>query len=157
MSGRIWIPAQAWFEFLKNREKVVKKPSQSYDLLLTKAKDNKDSGYVEKIKIAAVALGKDNLSDISGQLTTLKEKTAKQDQHPYFDAGIYNKIDSALDTIKGGITEFQHEVDEFVQTITRAAEEKKRELEAGEDIVLQTIQSNFSLGKEFTYEEMMEL
>lgn len=47
LKGRLWIPAQVYFEYLKNKSKVSEKPILSYERLLTK--QSKDGGYVNSI------------------------------------------------------------------------------------------------------------
>lgn len=47
LNGRLWMPAQVHFEYLKNKEKVSEKPISSYQRLISK--QNKDGGYVSAI------------------------------------------------------------------------------------------------------------
>lgn len=74
LKGRLWIPAQVYFEYLKNKSKVSEKPILSYERLLTK--QSKDGGYVNSIVDKTKMLQGQSLGEIKNQLTDFSTKTA---------------------------------------------------------------------------------
>ena len=48
LQGRLWLPSQVYFEYIKNKETVLQKQAVSYNLLLKELKDSSkgDGGYV---------------------------------------------------------------------------------------------------------------
>ena len=55
LKDRLWMPGQVRMEFWKNREKAMKAPARSYELLIKKEND-KDSGHVENMEKLASGL-----------------------------------------------------------------------------------------------------
>ena len=70
--NRLWLPAQVYFEFLKNKDTVAAKPEKTYMALLDK--DNRDMGYVPKLVSTVTKFEKDT-KELKGILTALKETT----------------------------------------------------------------------------------
>lgn len=98
LNGRLWMPAQVHFEYLKNKEKVSEKPISSYQRLISK--QNKDGGYVSAIVDKTRTLQSQGLGEIKNQLKTLKEQTLGTEKHPYLSPEIYAEFDSALSTLE---------------------------------------------------------
>lgn len=153
--GRLWMPAQVQFEYLKNKGKVAGKPMQSYQSLI-KASTG-DSGHGDKIKAAADKLGAIELDVIKNQLKTLMEKTSKEDKHPFFPIGVYADLDAGIQIIEGHIQTFKHTVETFIENFQTAIDEKVSELSGKEDIIQGRISEKFQFGCEMTYDEMTSI
>lgn len=50
LTNRLWIPAQVYFEFEKNKDIVARKPIQTYKNLISKPKNGSDGGHIDKIQ-----------------------------------------------------------------------------------------------------------
>ena len=99
------IPAQVYFEYLKNKSKVSEKPILSYERLLTK--QSKDGGYVNSIVDKTKMLQGQSLGEIKNQLKTLKEQTLGTDKHPYLSPDVYAEYESVLSEVENQLTDFQ--------------------------------------------------
>lgn len=155
LCGRLWMPAQVQFEYLKNKSKVAGKPMQSYQSL-TKISTG-DSGHGDKIKAAADKFGSTELDVIKNQLNTLKEKTAKEDKHPFFPIGVYADLDAGIQIIEEQIKTFKQTVEAFKDSFQAAIDEKVSELSEKEDIIQERISEKFQFGNEMTYGEMTSI
>lgn len=156
LAGRLWLPAQVYFEFLKNKDKVIGKPIETYKSLIHKD-ESKDGGHIDKIETGAKNAGKDAINSIKNQLKTLKEKTQKQDKHPYLPVELYVSIDEAIVKIEQDIVDFQKRIDSFSKDFKDAIEQKVNEFVVDGSKVLETLDEKFKLGKEFSFSDMMKL
>lgn len=155
LKGRLWIPAQCYFEFLKNKGKVSGKPRNSYKMLLERT--NSDGGYVPKITSIAKNVGKDDMIDLKGQLKTLKEITLKKDKHPYLDQELFVSFDQAISDLETNLTTFSEAASQFEECIIKKIDEKINELKDEADDVQQFIDTNYEIGEELTYEMMSKI
>ena len=157
LKGRLWMPAQVHFEYLKNKGKVAEKPMLSYRRLLDK--QNKDGGYVNTIVEKAKALQSQELGEIKNQLKTLKEQTLGPEKHPHLPLDIYLEFDSALTALDNSLTAFSSQADEFKSKMSDEIEKKIKELQSSvlPDNVYNTIEENFQIGKEYSFSKMMEI
>ena len=105
MKNGVWIPAQVYFEYLKNKSKVSEKPILSYERLLTK--QSKDGGYVNSIVDKTKMLQGQSLGEIKNQLKTLKEQTLGTDKHPYLSPDVYAEYESVLSVVENQLTDTQ--------------------------------------------------
>lgn len=153
--GRLWMPAQVQFEYLKNKSRVAGKPMQSYQSLIKVSTG--DSGHGDKIKAAADNFGNSELTVIKNQLNTLMEKTSKEDKHPFFPIGIYADLDAGIQIIEEQIKTFKQTVDAFKDNFQAAIEEKVSEISKKEDIIQGRISEKFQFGNEMTYDEMTSI
>lgn len=157
LNGRLWMPAQVHFEYLKNKEKVAEKPISSYQRLISK--QNKDGGYVSVIVDKTRALQSQGLGEIKNQLKTLKEQTLGTEKHPYLSPEIYAEFENALSTFESSLTEFSNQADTFKLKVTGEIDRKIKELQDAilPDNVYNTIEQVFQIGKEFSFSKMMEV
>lgn len=157
LNGRLWMPAQVHFEYLKNKEKVSEKPISSYQRLISK--QNKDGGYVSAIVDKTRTLQSQGLGEIKNQLKTLKEQTLGTEKHPYLSPEIYAEFDSALSTLESSLTEFSNQADIFKSKMSSEVDKKIKELQGTilPDNVYSTIEHDFQIGKEFSFSKMMEV
>ena len=157
LSNRLWIPAQVYFEFLKNKDAVSEKPIMSYDNLIHKPKSGADGGHIDKI----VQLTKDipkSIIPIKNQLKTLKEKTIHEDKYPNIPGDVYKSIDSAIEVYEGQTETFIQQVNDFNTKICDVIKDKITSIEHDqEDKVLQVINSKFEIGDEYSYEKQLKI
>ena len=120
LKGRLWIPAQVYFEYLKNKSKVSEKPILSYERLLTK--QSKDGGYVNSIVDKTKMLQGQSLGEIKNQLNTLKEQTLGTDKHPYLSPDVYAEYESVLSVVENQLTDFSSKTADFQTRIQKEIE-----------------------------------
>ena len=157
LKGRLWIPAQVYFEYLKNKSKVSEKPILSYERLLTK--QSKDGGYVNSIVDKTKMLQGQSLGEIKNQLKTLKEQTLGTDKHPYLSPDVYAEYESVLSVVENQLTDFSTKTADFQTRIQKEIEKKITELQSDllPDNVNNAIESSFQIGKEYSFSKMMEI
>lgn len=155
-SDRLWISAQVYFEFLKNKSDVAEKPIASYNNLIHDPKGKADGGHIDKIVKLSEELPL-KLSLIKNQMKTLKEKTIHEEKYPNISSSEYTDFDRAIENLDCQIKEFIANANRFSSTFKNAVDMKieliKKEKE--EDRVLQAIDSKFKIGQELTYEQQM--
>ena len=158
LEKRLFIPAQVYFEYLKNKSFVSNKPISSYRNLISKDNKTKDGGYVDKIAELSKEIENKVLSTLEGQLQTLKEKTQCKEKHPYFDTLVYGDFEKSLAKFKLSAAEFIKETDEFRNDFEQTVEERIREIKKTEfDMVYDAIKKHFQIGKEFSFSNMLEI
>lgn len=155
LKDRLWIPAQCYFEFLKNKDKVVGKPCKTYEALLDSA--NRDMGYVPRIVSKSNDFGKAEIGELKGLLKTLKEKTTKKDKHPYLNQELFAPFDQAITEIEEHINTFSKAAAQFEASISKEINDKIEELKIATDDVQQFIEYNFEIGNELPFERMLEI
>jgi len=119
---RLWIPQHVEFEFLKNRETTFKKPISKYQQLLT-----------------------EHLVKIDEQFKQLRNKSKKENMHPYISDIVFSDFDIELDKFK---EKLKKEINERISEI-----EKLSEI----DDVLLAFDKYFKVGKEFNYQQLTEI
>ncbi|MCI5123429.1 MAG: hypothetical protein D3925_02865, partial [Candidatus Electrothrix sp. AR5] len=133
---RLWIPSHVQFEYLKNREKIIKKPIAEIFSPLEKE--------VKNIK------GK--LEEVNRLVDAIINKTKKDDKHPCIE--------------QEKISEFKEKINEFIQTTNIFEEDFLEQINAakkdvlsieGNDDVLDSINKYFGIGPEFSFNQVLEL
>ena len=152
--NRLWLPAQVYFEFLKNKDVVAAKPEKTYMALLNK--DNRDMGYVPKLASTMTKFEKDT-KELRGILTTLKETTIREDKHPFLAQEIFEPIDQAVEILKEQMEVFSAKVEDFRIDITQKINDKIQDLSSQCDEIQNQIEDKFVIGEEFTYEQMTQI
>lgn len=155
LKGRLWIPAQCYFEFLKNKDKVIEKPSKLYESLLESS--SKDKGYVPRIMSASKELGREELAEIKGLLKTLKETTSKTDKHPYLNQEVFSSLEQTIVELEEHIKIFSEKTSRFEEEIAKDINKKIGELKVETDDIQQFIECNFEIGDELSFETMLEI
>lgn len=155
LKDRLWLPAQCYFEFLKNKDKVIGKPCKTYEALIDSA--NRDKGYVPRIVSMAKDFGKSDIGELKGFLKTLKENTTKKDKHPYLNQDLFVPFDQAITEIEEHINAFSKAATQFEASISQEINEKIDELSIKTDDVQQFIEVNFEIGNELSFEKMLEI
>jgi len=135
LKDKLWIPSHVQFEYLKNRKSVIKKPLKSYD-------------NPEKILNEIQS----RCEEIEKKTESLKQETKKSDAHPHIDQEDFEPFESAISSYKAAITVFDKNVrDKF--------KERQVEIENLEknDTVLESFKKYFSVGREYNFEEIIEI
>lgn len=137
LKKRLWIPSHVQFEYMKNREKTIQKP------IIENYKPLKD----EHIKIII-----DSISLIENKCNDLKDKTRKDDKHPYLEQ-------SEIDKYTNKISAFRKDTEEFKCAITKQIEAKEKEISDLHlnDDVYAAINKSFIVGKEFPFEKIIDI
>lgn len=156
LKDRLWIPAQVYFEFLKNKDVVAVKPAQTYEALLEKTQNRTDGGHIANIKKISEGLDKKEFVELKNQFKTLKEKTKISDKHPYINQDEFNSIDFDIATFESQINEFQERINIFIDNFTSLINEKANSVNCNvDDMISKMVIDKFSIGEEFTYSQMM--
>lgn len=137
LKDRLWIPSHVKYENNKNREKIIKKP------LAENYKPLKD----ENLKSV-----KSSIKEIETRLTDLKNKTKKDDKHPYLPQ---DEIDAFIAKIEVFKKESESFEDSIINRI-RQVEEEINLLPANDD-VLRAIDSLFKVGRYYDFTEILEI
>ncbi|MDW3209104.1 MAG: PIN-like domain-containing protein [Reichenbachiella sp.] len=159
LKNRIFISAQTEFEFFKNRKTVLQKPINSYDSLLNIHKTQKDSGHIDRIG----EIIKDTKSQINknlkGQLNTLKEKTTKEDKHPFISNDVYKSFEKKLDLLSKYLEGFEINFLAFKDEVQLEVDKKKSALEKGlkNDKILKQLQKFITTTDGLNFNETIEL
>lgn len=126
---RIWIPAQAMYEYLKNRDKVIMNPireSYQYPSELTNCR-------------------------LPEWLNTFLARHKDKEFHPFLDTEAYNALSAKSD-------QFATLVKEIKQIFKNQYQQRKTEIEAvrDNDIILDVFCS-FNIGEPFSMTQIMEI
>jgi len=159
IKNRLWIPFQVSFEFMKNREKVMTKPIDSYKNLITKHSGNKDNGHFDEIISIVRKFQKEEVSFAKGQLKTLIEKTQKNDKHPFFEENYFNDLEKRIDLLDNYLTTADKELKKFREKLEKDIEQKIKTIEdiKSKDSIKLNIEKYFEIGEEFDYGEQLEI
>ncbi len=155
LSGRMWVPGQVYFEFLKNKEKVKNKPIQSYESLIS-SKSN-DRGFIDKIQEISSKLGESDIKKIQNQLKTLKEEISSTDKHPYLSDEACEEYATAITELTAYIEGFKEKTNKFALEFKNLVEGKKAEMSTDTDNIFLCITEKMAIGEELSYEDMMEI
>lgn len=157
LANRLWVPAQVYFEFLKNKDTVLKKPEKEYRRLLEVERKKEDGGYITNIKNIAGEIGKEELKEINSQLQTLGETLKSHKKHPYVEGIEIQTLSTAIEKVKKDIEDFEGEVSKFEENARKRIEERIEELKTLPDYVLPIIDKWFEVGSEYSFEKMIEI
>lgn len=134
---RLWIPSQVQFEYLKNRESVIAKPiAEKYDPLKKRIKNF--DGIVK--------------SELLKRIEEISRETQKDDKHPYIEQ-------SAINEFKLNVEKFMVQIKSFEDDVCKQIEAAEAEVLAVKttDDVLDALEKSFKVGREFSFEEIIEI
>ena len=137
LKGRLWIPHQVGYEYLKNRESTIKKSySEKYDPL-------------EKENIKGI---QNLIESIVPKLDDLQNKTKSTDTHPFIDTSI-------IEVFKEKLANFRDSYKEFEEKAKQEFEIRKSEINSmlENDIVFRAIENYFEEGEAYSFEKTMEI
>jgi len=159
LDGRLWMPAQVKYEFLKNRETVIYKPLKTYINLISKADNKKDGGYINSIESSINSIKSKELKNIAGQIKTLIERTIKDDKHPHINQKSLNELKEYLKLLDADVNKFQISFDKIKKRIVAESKVKERKIKAvlKKDNLLLKLDKAFQIGQEYCYDKLTEV
>lgn len=134
---RLWIPSQVQFEYLKNRENVIVKPiSEKY--IPFKQKIQKLRNIVK--------------SELLKKIEEISRESKKDDKHPYIEQ-------TAINTFKQDIEAFAIKVKAFEDESIKQIEVAEADVLSvkNADDVLEALEKSFEVGREFSFDEIIEI
>lgn len=152
---RLWIPAQAFFEYQKNHDKVSKKPIDAYNSLIDPKV--KDGAYIQRIVNECETIKNKSIPNIEGFLKTAIEKTCRNDKHPYIESTTYTDLQKSIDTYKEQTLKLFDNLNSFSEKYNQIIKNVIESINNAEDKVYDVIVSKFKIGSEFSYDEMMSI
>lgn len=159
LKRRLWIAAQTEYEFLKNREKVFLKPIDSYDRLQSKNKSQQDGGHIDSIEEIIKSLINSVKKDLAGQIKTLKEKTAKNEKHPYLDDVIFDDFEAKSKLLEQYLAKYYLSFTEFKNGVDTKINAQKELLKSAliKDKVLEAFQKSFQTTPGSSYSDILKI
>ncbi len=137
IKGRLWIPNHVQFEYLKNRASKIKEPiNKSYIPLR--------EDFIKPII--------DSFYKSLNKVDTLKNNIKKAESHPHM-------VSEDLEKYEVKLKEFVKTTEEFEKKFNEQMEQKVNEILMLEknDTVFQNLHKYFKVGREYTYEEIMQI
>lgn len=159
LNNRLWIPSQVYFEYLKNRRIVSEKPVASYQGLITRKSKNDDGGQVDAIMEKAQILLDQKIIEIKNQLKTLKERTLGSEKHPYLSPTVYVDYEDKISEYEEATEKFVEHTKKFKTEISAEIQKHIAEIHDNNlpDSVFDAVQKHFEIGKEYSYDKMIEI
>lgn len=133
-SDRLWIPNHVQYEYLINREKTMMKP-------LTEKYGRLQTDQINPLKKKII--------DIENNFKDLKNKTHKNETHPYMKQEIYTDFEKTMDCLKKDFDVFFNKIEEEISV-------RKSEIESlvDTDTVFEEIKKHFKSGRKYSYDEI---
>lgn len=153
LKGRLFLPSQVYFEFLKNEKKMVNKPLAAYDALINSSGKSGDSGYIGKISLLVDEIGTSELSQISGQLKTLREATSKSIKHPFLEQEVFCQYEKKISKFEEVLKQFKQDNLIFAEEVKRMVEEQKKSIKDNAISLEPSILDVFQILEEMNYTE----
>ncbi|HEX9980769.1 MAG TPA: PIN-like domain-containing protein [Flavobacterium sp.] len=156
---RLWITSQSEYEFLKNRSKVIHKPLDTYNTLLTKSKGQKEGGHIEEINQLINQIKPIVSTELRGHLKTLQEKTSKTNKHPFLDGFSFEKINTETHNLEIAIESYNKNFLAFRDQLVENISQQKKKLKSviTNDSVLKIFEMFFNVTEKFTYDQISEI
>lgn len=138
IQDRLWIPQHVEYEYLKNREKAIKK------LIDEKYKEIKNN-QLKNINI--------NIDNIKKRLKELQDRIKNNNTHPYFDIEIIKKFE------KESSSKFEEDFKIFEQKINDEIKKRKDEIDSivKKDPLLEAFDKYLTVGDEYSYEKILKI
>lgn len=137
LNDRLWSPAHVKFEYLKNRKQIINKPiNEKY----------------KPLKTNVLNVIKKSFDDIDKTLNDLKNRTSKDDKHPYLKQNKIEDFIKKFKAIKEDSLNFEKEINEQITVI----EKEIRDIHLDDD-VLSAFEKNFKIGENYSFNEILEI
>ncbi|MCL2246736.1 MAG: PIN-like domain-containing protein [Lentimicrobiaceae bacterium] len=136
LTNRLWMPFQVQYEYLKNREKSIINPiSEKYQPLEQKVKEFDNIG-----------------SNLLKKIDEISRESQKNDKHPHIEQ-------SKINEFKEIIENFLKQTESFENQVVKQIEDAKNEVLAVKDSddVLEALKKSFEVGREYAYNEILEI
>jgi len=159
IENRMWLPYQVFYEFQKNRDKVMMKPIETYQSLLSKNKDNKDSGHFDEMHSIIKKFKTEQIANVKGHLKTLVEKTHKDDKHPFFEDKYFDHLEKRINLLDEYLSKTDDEFKNFKKLLEKDIKKKIKQIEKikSSDSVYDSFKENFAIGEEWNYDELLAI
>lgn len=133
LQNRLWITNHTEYEYLKNKEKVISKPANYYDELI-------------------VDFDLKKFQTFKNQFTQLKNKTKKDNKHPYIDR-------VSIDNFERKFNAFESKLNDFYEALKTEIDLKKKEIEEmrKKDTVLEAFSQLLKVGEGYTFNKLLEI
>ncbi len=151
IKDRLWIPAHVQYEYLRNREAVISKPIKNQ--LEPLEKD------IRLIKESIEELNSSINKNISKKINLLKERTSKFEKHTYVNSEYFDDYTTQIDMLIQQNSKAVNEVELIEKKILDKIESSRiaiKDVEENDD-VLEAIEKYFEVGREFAFDEVMEI
>jgi len=133
---KFWIPGHVKFEYLKNREKVIRKPiSESY----------------EKLKNEALTPIEKLVNDLKTKTDDLAKRILRSEKHPHFDDVEVKAFALQLETLKTAHDTFKSGVEARIDS----AKKEISDLQNADDFL--AFFAHFNIGRDFSFEEIYQI
>jgi hypothetical protein len=141
LKGRLWVPNHVEYEYLINRETSYKKPIDEKYGKLKSEEIKQINEYISKLK-----------GQLKEQLVQVKQKTQKNDTHPYIKPDIITSFESKFDEFINNFNQFSKEIEEEIKL-------RVEEIEAiaTNDTVLNAFEEYLEVGKSYSFSKIMEI
>lgn len=144
LKERLWLPNHVQYEYLKNRENIIKKPIiEKYEPLRKKIQNLSNSSKFE----------------ISKRIDEIIRETIKGDKHPHLKQEGLNDFKTIADDFVKKVEIFHKQTEAFQKNILSEitiAEQEIKDVENYDD-VLDSLETHFKVGREFTFNEIIEI
>lgn len=134
---RLWLPFHVQFEYLKNRECSIINPiSEKYEPLKKKVKEFENIGKKELLR----------------KIEEISRESFKDDKHPYIEQ-------TEINAFKSNIENFLLQIKSFEENVLKQIEKAEEEVTSVKDSddVLEALEKFFTVGREFTFDEIIEI
>ncbi|NML19130.1 PIN-like domain-containing protein [Azohydromonas caseinilytica] len=137
LQSRLWIPSHVEFEYLKNRNKAIGNPiKEKYD-------------PIKKQHIPEIT---DAIKSLDSKINDLKQKTQKQDTHPFIASSTFEKVLEAIDSLRNNFESFsKSSIDQIENQILEI-----KNMESN-DTVLEGMSQILQIGNGFSYKKKCEI
>ena len=151
IKNRLWIPAHVQYEYLKNREAVISKPIKNQLEPLEKE--------IKVIRESIKGLNGSINKDISKKIDSLKEKTKKSEKHTCISSEHFDAYTVQIDMLVQHNSKALKEVELIEKKILDEIDSSRKAIENVEenDDLLEAIEKYFEVGREFSFDEVMEI
>ena len=153
LSKRLWISSHIQYEYMKNRESCIDKPiSEKYTPLKEK---------IQGINIEALVSVKK--TELSNKIDEISRESKKEDKHPYIEQTEINKfkenIDAAISQIELSIDKVSEQIEYFKQNVLKQIKDAEDEVTSVKDSddVFEAFNKFFEIGREYSYDEILEI
>ena len=136
MPNRLWIPAHVKYEYLKNKEKIIKKPIAEKFIPLEKE--------VKEINR--------KVTEVNKYIDSIINKTKKDDKHPHI-------IQDKISLFKTEIEEFIKKTEQFETDFLEQINSAKTEVLSVEDNddVFNSVNKYFEVGEDFNFNKILDI
>jgi len=146
LSNRLWIPFHIQYEYMKNRERCI---YETYTPMKKKVQD---------INIKALVSIKK--TDLLNKIDEVSRESKKEDKHPYIEQTEIDKfkenIDATISQIELSISKMSEQIDCFKQNVLNQIENEVISVKDSDD-VLEALDKFFKIGREYSYDEILEI